>query len=221
MFEWAQLMTEWPSQIWIPSSAKRNQNVTTQDEKKHNIFAYMKRSKKKDEIIIHSAIFVGHLIWKETLEDFLSLPPIRSLGNFALLSSYYYTCMCNLCYDTKAIRKTRKKTPSTHKPHPILARMREEQRKSARIEHTETLWGEKKANTKKKREKKECVYKKWIETREKNRYETRPRRPFMPYVNNVCSPNSSSKSILFYVYAQTTLFQPNESFSPVSDFSCL
>lgn len=158
MFEWAQLMTEWPPQIWIPSSAKRNQNVTTQDEKKHNIFAYMKRSKKKDEIIIHSAIFVGHLIWKETLEDFLSLPPIRSLGNFALLSSYYYTCMCNLCYDTKAIRKTRKKTPSTHKPHPILARMREEQRKSARIEHTETLWGEKKANTKKKREKKSvCI----------------------------------------------------------------
>lgn len=79
----------------------------------------------------------------------------------------------------------------------------------------------KKSKHEKKERKKECVYKKWIETREKNRYETRPRRPFMPYVNNVCSPNSSSKSILFYVYAQTTLFQPNESFSPVSDFSCL
>lgn len=46
MFEWAQLMTEWPPQIWIPSSAKRNQNVTTQDEK-NTIFLHTWNEEKK------------------------------------------------------------------------------------------------------------------------------------------------------------------------------
>lgn len=164
-----------------------------------------------------SAIFVGHLIWKERFIKRFSLYH-RFGWKFTLLYTQpdvlRYTCMCNLClilYTKPSKDKKRNITYSWECPTNDQTKWRGIEKEYAHRANRDaeakkvatTTTTEVNERTRRKKRIFISVYKKWIETREKNRYETRPRIPFMPYVNNVCS---SSTSISFCIRINDSRF---------------
>lgn len=109
-FDWPNILSahEWvlvTASITSISIPHRNPSRFTQDK----IFLHIKSNHHPFRHICWPFDLKGNAQKIFSLLLLMCVPPIRS-EICSIVEYYYYTCMCNLCFDIQNIRKTRMKT---------------------------------------------------------------------------------------------------------------